>query len=149
MRNIFASIILLLAVSAAPAFAETAAESVVRQLGDYGYRSIVTRRTLLGRIRITAERNGATREIVLNRWTGAILMDRYLDDEVDGGVLGDAPGGLLRGTGGENVEEDSSPGEDHLDSLDSEDGGEEDEVDEEDEKDDEEDEEDEEDEHSG
>ncbi len=140
---------LLLLSSAAPAVAESAVESVARQLGEYGYHSITTNRTLLGRIRITAERDGVMREIVLNRFTGTILFDRILKPSGEADILNDGPGELVSGLGdtdpsasdgsggasGSEVEDsgessDAPAEDDHEDSPDSPDGGEEDEVDE-------------------
>lgn len=127
---------LSLAVSPVPALAESAAESVARQLSDYGYHSITSRRTLLGRIRITAERDGITREIVINRWTGAIMLDRFIGTNRSEDVLADGPSrdDSLPQTEDENDhEEEGDEAGDHSDSPDSPDGGEADEEDEKDE----------------
>lgn len=55
--------------------AESPSDAVVRQLRGYGYREIEVGRTLLGRVRITAERGDVTREIVLEPRTGEVLRD--------------------------------------------------------------------------
>ncbi len=47
----------------------------VTQLSDQGYGTITVGTTWLGRIVITATRDGIAREIVLNRRTGALLGD--------------------------------------------------------------------------
>lgn len=85
-------IALAMAATHGPAYAETAAESVMRQLSEYGYSDISSRRTLLGRIRISASKDGREREIVLNRRTGTILIDRLVSD-------GDSPILLDEGSG--------------------------------------------------
>jgi hypothetical protein len=61
-----------------PAFAATYAEQIVAQLSSQGFRHIETNRTLLGRIRISADRNDTSREIILNPNTGEILRDLWL-----------------------------------------------------------------------
>ncbi|MDB5657452.1 MAG: hypothetical protein JWS10_67 [Cypionkella sp.] len=57
------------------ALAESYQSSVVEQLRGQGYRQINVERTLLGRVRIVAERRGGSREIILNPRTGEILRD--------------------------------------------------------------------------
>lgn len=60
-----------------PVFAEAVVDSVVRQLRNLGFRSIVQERTLLGRVRITARRKDGLREIIINPRTGEILRDLW------------------------------------------------------------------------
>lgn len=59
----------------APAFAQSFEESLVAQLREQGYASIVVSRTWLGRLRIDATMGEARREIVINPSTGEILRD--------------------------------------------------------------------------
>lgn len=65
--------------------AETAQERIVRGLVEDGYSTVHTRRTLLGRVRITAEGPAGSREIVLNPSSGAVLRDYFdaADDDDD------------------------------------------------------------------
>ncbi len=51
------------------------AEAVADELRAAGYRNVQVERTLLGRIRITAETDSHRREIVIDRGTGEILRD--------------------------------------------------------------------------
>lgn len=78
----------------AEAMAQSAQASVLRQLRAQGYRNIVVTRTLLGRLRFVAERNGVRREIILNPQNGAILRDY---SQVIGG---EGPGPIIAGGGG-------------------------------------------------
>ena len=57
------------------AVAESFEGSVVAQLRGQGYREVNVERTMLGRVRIVAAKNGGTREIILNPRTGEILRD--------------------------------------------------------------------------
>ncbi|WP_143598868.1 hypothetical protein [Pseudothioclava arenosa] len=71
----------LAAAALAPglARAEAPVDAVVRQLESFGYRDVSVRRTLLGRMRITARRGDTEREIVLDPRTGEILRDLLRD----------------------------------------------------------------------
>lgn len=69
-------------VLASPAAAQDYVDSIVRQLKQQGYRSIVQERTLLGRVRIVANRKDGEREIIVNPRTGEILRDLWIP--VDG-----------------------------------------------------------------
>lgn len=78
---------------AAPALARGVVDSIKRQLRDLGFRSIVEKRTLLGRTRITATREDGLREIIVNPSTGEILRDLWMPSdgtEVDV-VISDRP----------------------------------------------------------
>ena len=68
---------------ASPAAAQDIVDSILGQLRKQGYRSIVQERTLLGRVRIVADRKDGEREIILNPRTGEILRDLWIP--VDGG----------------------------------------------------------------
>ncbi|MFN3846654.1 MAG: hypothetical protein ACK4RZ_12675 [Paracoccaceae bacterium] len=77
-RRLFLSLGLAAVCFGQAAFARSFADSVVAQLKKRGYRNISVGRTLLGRTRITAERNGGRREIILNPRTGEILRDLWI-----------------------------------------------------------------------
>ena len=64
-----------LAVTAAPALAQSLADQVVAQLRRQGYAQISVSRTFLGRIRIEAANVRHSREIILNPRTGEYLRD--------------------------------------------------------------------------
>jgi len=57
------------------AHAQTSVDRISSVLRREGYRNIDTSRTLLGRVRITAEKEGFTREIILNPRSGEVLRD--------------------------------------------------------------------------
>jgi hypothetical protein len=80
----------LASASAGAARAEVA-ESVAERLRAEGYRDVRVERTLLGRIRITAERDGRRREIVIDRGSGEILRDLTVDAGGGAPSGGDAP----------------------------------------------------------
>lgn len=73
MKKLF--VIALAAVLAGPAMAGDLDEALVAQLQDQGYSGITVGHTLLGRLRIVAQRDGMQREIVVNPYTGEILRD--------------------------------------------------------------------------
>lgn len=86
---------LVAAVSGAgPGLAQGYADTLLAELRREGYRDIVVSRTLLGRLRVQAARNGRLREIVLNPNTGEILRDLWLVESGD-----DSGGGKTRGSG--------------------------------------------------
>ncbi len=67
-------------VLAGPGSAQTVVDGIVEQLQGAQYNNIRIRRTLLGRIRITAEGPIGSREIVVNRSTGGILRDHTVEN---------------------------------------------------------------------
>ena len=71
----------------APAMAEGVADGIVRQLKRLGFRNISQERTLLGRVRIFAQRKDGQREIIVNPKTGEILRDLWMP-------LADGEGGI-------------------------------------------------------
>jgi uncharacterized membrane protein YgcG len=75
------------ALAAAPVAAASLEEQVVNQLREQGFTEIRMSRTLLGRVRITAEGRGYEREIILNPRTGEILRDFWDDADKDAGLL--------------------------------------------------------------
>ena len=114
-----------------PALAEGVADSIVRQLKRLGFRSIVQERTLLGRVRITAQRNDGLREIIVNPNTGEILRDLWtpagggsgvaiIDDR--GGKSG-KDGNSGHGSGGDDDEDDDDDDDDDEDDDDDDDDG--------------------------
>jgi hypothetical protein len=74
----------LLAVTAFTLLSTTAAradyvEDIVKWLDRQGYTDIEVARTLLGRARIRAEKDGGQRELICNPRTGEILRDVWID----------------------------------------------------------------------
>lgn len=69
----------LLAATTIPgaAQAQDFVASVIAQLKKQGFRSVVEKRTLLGRVRLTASRANGVREIIINPGTGEILRDLW------------------------------------------------------------------------
>lgn len=62
---------------ASPVLAQDVVDDIVRQLRQQGFRSVLSERTLLGRVRILAERKDGHREIIVNPRTGEILRDLW------------------------------------------------------------------------
>lgn len=91
-------------------------DAVARMLGalrSQGYREIWFERTLLNRVRITAERRGYDREIVVDPRTGDILRDhseprkRRVPAGLFGAILSDAGDhGDSRSDGGDDHDSD-------------------------------------------
>ena len=106
MRALISLLVAALLVLAAPAVAQSdrLVDRVARELRGAGYEDISAYRTLLGRIRIVAETEGARREIVIEPSTGAILRDytRRTRPSDDGGssFSGGLGGGAGQGSGG-------------------------------------------------
>jgi hypothetical protein len=82
-RRGFLSGLALGLVAATQAYGQDMVASVLAQLRDQGFDDIVEERTLLGRVRITANRADGHREIIINPRTGEILRDLW--EPVDGG----------------------------------------------------------------
>ena len=102
---------------AGPGQAATFAEDVIAQLTRQGFAAITSESTWLGRVRITAERNGGTREIVLNPRTGEILRDIWTPADGSAGqvpIVDDigSPTGGSSGSGGGSGSSDGSGGDD-------------------------------------
>ena len=84
--------------------------SVAAQLAEQGYEVVETGRTLLGRVRIVAERDGQVREVVVSRSTGEVMRDALLGEAPENsgeptrfGITsgeGDSGGGNSGGGGG-------------------------------------------------
>lgn len=92
-----------------PVLAAGYADAVVAQLQRQGYDRIETEETWLGRVRIVAERDDGSREIILNPRTGEILRDLWLLSN------GQAGRSLLIGTGEDDDEDSSGSGKDPSD----------------------------------
>ena len=60
-----------------PAEARDLTATIIQQLTRQGFVDVAQERTLLGRVRITATRNGGHREIIFNPNTGEILRDLW------------------------------------------------------------------------
>jgi hypothetical protein len=76
--TLFRPLALALALTASPVLAQVGNDMIdpyVQQLHGQGYDNITVGTTWLGRIVITAERDGLRREILLNRRTGEMLGD--------------------------------------------------------------------------
>lgn len=74
---------LIIALLPSVGLAQTAQDSIVRQLTQQGFRDITVSRTFLGRVRIMAMSDDLRREIVFNPATGEIIRDYWedLDDD--------------------------------------------------------------------
>ena len=96
-----------LTLTGAAAFAATYADAVVSQLTKQGFYNIAVQTTLLGRVRILADRGDGQREIILNPRTGEILRDTWMAsgsanakpiiDDIKEDSGGDDPGGDYAG----------------------------------------------------
>lgn len=97
--------------SAGSAFADGYESAVVGQLRRQGYRQINVERTLLGRVRIVAQRGGGSREIILNPRTGEILRDVVLaaDGQVAPLIAGEDDSG--KGSSGKSGSGDDGAGD--------------------------------------
>ncbi len=94
-----------------PAFArnDDAAQAMAKQLAREGWRNLKIGRTLLGRVRITANRDGRLREVVLDPRTGEVLRD--LTQKVSASKPWDG-GGSGGGTSASATDSDSDDGGD-------------------------------------
>jgi len=60
-----------------PAVAQDFVGSIIAQLRQQGFQTVLQERTLLGRVRITASKQDGRREIIVNPRTGEILRDLW------------------------------------------------------------------------
>ena len=100
---------------AAAAFAASAADQIIAQLRDQGFTEIEVEQTWLGRTRIVAEREDASREIILNPSTGEILRDLWLTKDGEGSPkvqIGRDDETDNSGQGGSGVDDDEDDDED-------------------------------------
>lgn len=108
----------------AAAFAASYADAVVSQLTKQGFYNIAVQTTLLGRVRILADRGDGQREIILNPRTGEILRDTWqasatgdvmpiIDDvkEVSDGNTSGSDGSGSDGSGSDGSGSDGSGGD--------------------------------------
>lgn len=105
------------------AAAQTTADQLIRRLRAEGFDEIEMSRTLLGRVRITAEGPPGEREIILNPASGTILRDYYdRDDDADrakdDGRPDDRDRGKDRGKDDDRDDEDDDDDEDDEDADD-------------------------------
>jgi hypothetical protein len=71
-----AAALLTLGVQGAAHAYSNAVNRVVNQLRSQGYSSVQVHRTLMGRMKIEAQGNGGSREIVIDPNTGHVFRDR-------------------------------------------------------------------------
>lgn len=103
---------------AGPALASEVVDGIIRQLKSLGFRSIVQERTLLGRVRITANRKDGSREIIVNPRTGEILRDLWtaLDGRVGATSIINETGGSGGHGGGSDEDDDDDDDDDERES---------------------------------
>lgn len=70
------------------AFASDPVQAAIARLQAEGFRKIAAERTFLGRVRITAERRGQSREVVLDPRSGEVLRDLTRVSDSDGSGKG-------------------------------------------------------------
>ena len=90
-------------------------EDIVKWLEKHGYSGIEVTRTLLGRVRIVAGKDGGRRELICNPRTGEILRDIWISaDGNTGPPISSSSGGTGRGGTGSSGDEgdDDDDGED-------------------------------------
>ena len=105
---------------AAPVFANPISDSAVSQLRKQGYEDIQVRRTLLGRIHITAISKAYQRELVIHPFTGEILRDRWFS--LDESSNGSQPQAIHPETNGDDGDHDDGGDGDHGNDGDGHDG---------------------------
>jgi uncharacterized membrane protein YgcG len=120
-RRDFLSGLVAGATLAAPALAQDYVASIIDQLKNQGFRSVVQERTLLGRVRIIAARKDGRREIIVNPRTGEILRDLWTPASGAAGtvqIIEDKPG--KSGSGSDDDEDDDEDNDEDNDEDDSE-----------------------------
>lgn len=115
-RRVFLAALVGGMAAATTAQARDRADDILRELKRKGYRIEAVSRTLLGRTRILATKDGGRREIIVNPVTGEILRDLWIArgySDADGG-WDDWNGG---GNGGEGKggDTDDDPDDDDQD----------------------------------
>lgn len=73
---------------------------IIAALEAQGFAVVETGRTLLGRIRITAEGEAGTREVILHQRTGEVLRDVIFERAGDGAKAGATVGARVKGAVG-------------------------------------------------
>lgn len=91
---------------AGPALAQGIVDDIVGQLRRQGFRSVVTERTLLGRVRIVASRSDGSREIIVNPRTGEILRDLWSPKSGGKGKVEIIEENSGKGSGGSDHDDD-------------------------------------------
>lgn len=107
-----AGLFLTLGLGAGQAMAADPVASITRSLEREGYRVASTRRTLLGRVRITATRHGKSREVVIDPRTGEVLRDLVSDTGERGGSSSSQSGSGSTGSGTDDSGSDDSGSDD-------------------------------------
>jgi len=70
-------------LGAGPAVADTLTDRLIAQLAEQGFSRFEVSRTWLGRVRIQAEGEGLSREVIVNPRTGEILRDLWTRDDAE------------------------------------------------------------------
>lgn len=126
-RRHFLTVICLGAIAATTAQAASYEDQVIAQLRAQGYDQINAERTLLGRVKISAQMNGGRREIVLNPRTGEVLRDVWFpgaDAASVSNIIRDTSGEQGSGSGGGSGHGGDDGGDDdHSDDHDDDHGG--------------------------
>ncbi|WP_374432888.1 hypothetical protein [Tabrizicola sp.] len=97
---------------AGPALAQGLVDDIVGQLRRQGFRSVVTERTLLGRVRIVASRADGSREIIVNPRTGEILRDLWSPKSGGKGNVEIIEDNSGKGSGGSGHDDDDDDDDD-------------------------------------
>ena len=104
-----------LVVSTGTAMAASYTEDVVAQLVKLGFVNITAETTLLGRVKIKAQRSDGVREIVINPRTGEILRDVWMPKDIGSAprtVLNDIDDGDGNSGSGKDDDRDGDGGDD-------------------------------------
>lgn len=113
-RSLIAAVAACLLLSSTTAALADRADDVVEWLSDQGYTGIEVSRTLLGRARVLAWRDGLQRELIINPRTGEILRDVWLGPDGNVRVLGERSGeGGKSEDGGSNGGDEPHDEDDH------------------------------------
>ena len=123
-RRHFLTALCLGSMAATTAQAASYEDLVIAQLRTQGYDQISAERTLLGRVKISAQMNGGRREIILNPRTGEVLRDVWFpgaDAASVSNIIRDTSGhhgddGGNSGSGGDGGDDDGGDddhGDDH------------------------------------
>jgi hypothetical protein len=101
-RRVLIGIVAGVAGATTPLFAADPAQTVIDRLGADGFGNFSVNRTLIGRLRITASKSGATREVVLDPRNGEILRDLTRAGVEDDGDAAQSGAGAQSGSGGDD-----------------------------------------------
>lgn len=89
----------MVVATSVPAFASDPVQAAIARLQAEGFRKIAAERTFLGRVRITAERRGQSREVVLDPRSGEVLRDLTRVSDSDGSGSGSSGSGSSGNSG--------------------------------------------------